>query len=433
MMFRKNLPLMTLKPFKLLLLVLAPVLLHAQNYHRQCHVQQVSAPGFYRILLTPEITGQMKSDLSDIRLFDEKDTEIPYLLYKDTAHRGVDRFVSYEIVEKEYKQGCCSHIVVKNTLANSIEEIMIEVNSADSRRNMTLSGSYDNKQWFALKDRFDAVDFDSYEKGSKKTTSLLKFSFPKSDYTYYKFDFDDWKGWWNNFKYPVFIVKAGYIEPTFIPEETQETPSPALNQAEDRKVKQSLIHLSFPEAEYVDHLRIDTRQAEEKQTGYYRAASVYELVKKDSLHTEERFLGSTILSSLSENEFNLHHTLIRNLLVRISNLDDQPLQITGVHGFQVKHYLVANLGGEIEYYLKYGCDTLNTPQYDLQHFRDKVPALPPVLSVSGYKDIYKPAPPKEGQKASGFFNNKSVIWIAIVLVGLLLAFMVTRMLKEMNK
>jgi hypothetical protein len=416
-----------------LVLLLLPFFLQAQNYHWESTLERVSDGGFHRILLSPEITSCLNPALSDIRIYDSKDIEKPFLVYKDTAHRGVDRFVPYQIIDKEYKDHCCSHIVVKNTLGNAIDEIVIEVNNADARRNMNLSGSYDGKQWFALKDRYEAVSFDTYEKGARKTTSLLKFSFPKSEYPLYKFEFDDWRTWWHDYKYPIFIVRAGYIEPTFVPEETLEIPPPSLNQTVDKKLKQSVIRISFTENEYADHLRLKITQPANERTDYYRAASLYEVVKKDSTHTDERLLCSTILSSLSGNEFNLNHTRIKDLLVRITNLDDQPLVVGSIQAFVVKHYLVASLNPTETYVLRYGCDSIRTAQYDLQYFRDKVPPAPEIVLASARKDIFQYPKIKTGQKNNGFFNDKSIVWAAIVLVGAILAFMALRMLKEMKK
>jgi hypothetical protein len=421
------------KLFNLFLILAIPAALDAQNYHWESDINPVLIDGFHRILLTPEITSQLRPDQADIRLFDSKGKERPYLVYKDTAHRGVDRFVSYQIVEKEYREGCCSHIVVKNTLADAIDHIVIEVNNADARRQMTLSGSRDGKQWFAVKDKYESVIFDTYELGSKKTTSLLRFDFPKSEYLFYKFDFDDWRAWWHNYNYPVFVVRAGYIEPTFIPEETIETSVPKLSIKEDLKRKESNIHISFAEGQYVDHLRLTIPRNKNELTDYYRAASLYEIIRKDSLHAEERYIASTILSSLSVNELNLSHSKVKDLVLRISNHDDQPLQVSEIHAFEVKHYLVAELNSAETYLLRYGCDTLQAPVYDLQYFREKVPLAPRIVNVSGPRDIFIVAGKKINKKENGFFDNKAVIWIAIALVGLILAFMTTRMLKDMKK
>jgi hypothetical protein len=424
---------MKLRLCSLIFLLAVSCAMPAQTFRWESSIEPVLIDGFHRILLPPEVCAPLRADMGDIRIVDKEGNEVPYLIYKDTARRGLDRFVPYPIVETQYKESCCSHIVVKNTLANAIDCLVLEVNSADAHRSMTLSGSYNGKQWFALKDTYDRVSFDGVEKGEKKTTTLLRFQFPRSAYPFYKFDFDDWRTWWHDFKYPVFVVRAGYTEPVYIPEETLECPVPVLGQVEDRKAQQSLIRLSFPEAEYIDHLQLNVVKKDKSIPDYYRAANVYEWIKKDSAHSEEHFLGSTILSLQSGSEFNLPHIHAKDLLIRISNLDDKPLAVTEAHAFAVKQYLVADLSTLGVYTLRYGCDTLAPPHYDLQHFRAKIPLAPRIVNVSGPRDTFNPASkPKNTGRKPGFFDNKSVIWIALVLVGLVLALMAVRILKDMK-
>lgn len=430
-----NLKILTMRRrlLKLLLLAAYALPVQAQNFHWESRIDPALIDGFHRILLPTEVTSQLRPDFGDLRIYDNEGKEKAYLVYKDTAYRGVDRFVSYQIVDKEYKEGCCSHITVKNPLGNAIDHIVIEVNNADAKRDMVLSGSYDGTHWFAVKDRYDAVHMDTYEKGTRKTTSLLKFSFPNTDYNFYKFDFDDWKWWWHDYKYPVFVVRAGYLEPTYYPEETQEVATAVMTVTEDKKAKQSIVKITFPEAQYVDHLQFKMGVYGREEGDYYRAASLYELVKKDSVHKEERLIATTILSSVSGTEINLYHHQVRELVLHIANHDDQPLNVMEVHGFEIRHYLVADLSTTGVYVLRYGCDTLQAPVYDLQYFRAKVPLAPRIVEVTGPRDIFRPENVKTKAKDNGFFSNKAVIWIAIGVVGLLLAFMTVRMLAEMKK
>lgn len=53
--------------------------LFAQNFKWQTPIDSVPEKGFYSVFLSPEITCHLNSNYSDIRIFDEKNTEIPYL------------------------------------------------------------------------------------------------------------------------------------------------------------------------------------------------------------------------------------------------------------------------------------------------------------------------------------------------------------------
>jgi hypothetical protein len=266
-----------------------------------------------------------------------------------------------------------------------------------------------------------------------------------TDYKYYRFNFDDWHWWWHDYEHPIFVVRAGYTEPTFIPEECLEIPRPLLLQTDSMKKKQSIVQISFADSQYVDHLRfsISTRN---KSGDYYRAASLYQVIQT-SKGREEQLISSTILSSVNANEFNLGRMRVKDLVLRINNDDNRPLIIDTVRAFQVKHYLVADLEKGNHYVIRFGDDSIPAPIYDLTHFKDKVPLKPAVIGSGIRKDVSdkqivvisvaqkKKLLAQAGQSThlgGDLFKDRRVIWGAIGLVVLLLGFMTMRMLKEMK-
>lgn len=443
-----------MKPFLKVLTVagifLLPFASAAQSFHWESPIDPVPADGYYRLLLNPEVTSHLTGNFSDVRIYDKDSIETPYLIYKDDARQGVDRFVTYQIVEKHLVRGCCSHITVRNSLGNPIDHIVLEVNNADASRQMTLSGSYDGQSWFAVRDQFTVASFNTWEKGARKTTSLIRFDFPLTDYKIYRFNFDDWYWWWHDddYHYPIFVVRAGYTEPTFIPEECLDIPRPQITQSDSVKRKQSFINITFADSQYVDHLRFNI-STKKKGKDYYRAAQLYEIVERmenGKKVTREIPISTTILGSVNANEINLGMLRVKRLQLRIENGDDQPLIIDSVQAFQVKHYLVAELEKSNSYVLRFGNDSIFSPVYDLQYFKAKIPQAPPVINSGKRKDIssqkISPATMKgivADKKAAaqikddGIFKDKRVIWGAIGAVVLLLGFMTTKMLKEMKK
>lgn len=417
---------------------LFPFALNAQVFHWESPVDAVNADGYYRILLQPEVTSELSTNFSDVRLYDQDNLETPYLIYKDEATKGLDRFVMYEIVSKQFDDSH-SFITVKNSLGNPVDHIVLEVNNAQTQKGMTLTGSYDGVHFYALVDHFIVSSFDTYNKGERRTTSLLRFDFPLTDYKYYRFNFDDWTWWWHDYDRPVFIVRAGYIEPTFIPEECLEIPKPILTQTDSVKKKQSYIRIAFTDSQYVDHLRFNiiTRN---KSGDYYRAASLYQIVETTEAGIKkerEEFISSTILSSVNANEINLGRMRVKNLVLRINNDDNQPLIVDVVHAFQVKHYLVAELEKKNQYFIRFGNDSISSPVYDLTYFKDKIPARPEIIKSGIRKDISeKRIVAGQNDKHVGLgdnlFKDKRVIWIVIGIVILLLGFMTMKMLKDMK-
>lgn len=415
---------------------------NAQVFHWESPVDSVGKDAFYRILIQPDVSSKLKTDFSDLRIYDRDSIETPYLIYKDEAAQGLDRFVTYEIAEKHYGAHCCSFITVKNSLGNPIDHIVLEVNNAQASREMTLSGSYDGENYFAVVDHYSVSSFNTYQKGERKTTSLLRFDFPLTDYKYYRFNFDDWTWWWHNYDRPIFVVRAGYTEPTFIPEECLEIPRPMILQTDSAAKKQSIIQISFADSQYVDHLRFSIR-AKNKSGDFYRAASLYQIVetvKAGVIIKKEVFVSSTILSSVNANEINLGRMQVKNLVLRINNDDNQALIIDSVRAYQVKHYLVAELAKGNQYLIRFGNDSIPAPIYDLKYFKEKIPAKPDVISCGARKDIsnqyislQKKKPETTSHLGDSIFKDKRVMWGAIATVMLLLGLMTVRMLKEMKE
>ena len=89
---------------------LLPFSLSAQIFHWESPVDTVNKDGYYRILLQPDVTSKLQTSFADVRIYDQENYETPYLVYKEEATQGVDRFVTYQIVDKHYEDGCCSHI-----------------------------------------------------------------------------------------------------------------------------------------------------------------------------------------------------------------------------------------------------------------------------------------------------------------------------------
>jgi hypothetical protein len=300
--------------------------------------------------------------------------------------------------------------------------------------------------WFAVKDQYTVSSFDTWEKGARKTTSLLRFDFPLTDYKFYRFDFDDW-WWWrydDNYHYPVFVVRAGYTEPTFIPEECLSLPQPAIVQSDSARRKQSFVRITFADSQYVDHLRFSIF-TKKKGKDYFRAATLFsedQVVRRGKLVTELTLLCTTILSSMNANEINLGLRQVKSLVLRIDNEDNLPLIIDSVSAFQVKHYLVAELEKDNRYVLRFGNDSLPPPEYELRYFKEKIPAAPPVIRTRARTEISAKmispssmkglAEEKKAGNTPALLRDPRFIWAAIAAVIQLLGFMTVKMLREMK-
>ena len=119
----------------------------AQNFNYTIPVKAGFENRFYKIELRPEILSKAKSDLSDIRIFDEKNREIPYLLERNQATRNHQYFREYALLEKKSKPGVNTTLIVRNQSRNKINNLGILLKNTNVTKKASLSGSLDGQSW----------------------------------------------------------------------------------------------------------------------------------------------------------------------------------------------------------------------------------------------------------------------------------------------
>lgn len=409
---------------------------NAQYFRWKSPVNPVDTNGYVRILLQPEVSGQLHAGYPDIRLYEGTDSEIPYLLGKDRIVKGTTRFVEYPIIDKHDETGD-SWITVENPLykTENLNHLCLEVNNTEAKRWMTLTGSYDNVKWFAIKDEFLETYYESFENGAAATTNIVRFDFPLSNYRYYRFNFDTWYGWWHDYGAPVFVVRSGIlvnVNPASVEDQRLELPDFVCTQNDAGKT--SYIDIVFTDSQYVDYMRFDFVSKTPPGT-FHRGARLY---VADSLHDcgkveSSAYLSSTILSKDALNEFSPGGKKVKHLCLHVENEDDQPLTLKDMHAIQVKHYLIAFLEKGKSYHIVYGGDSIPFPKYDIRYSADDIVLHEMNVVGTGTREALPMNPPSQTETGlNSVFQNKTVIWCAMIIVVLVLAWMSVKMLREMK-
>lgn len=424
-------------------MIVCGVNLHAQHFRWEAPVGGVDSTGFVRILLQPEVTSTMRDPFLDVRIYDEDSVEVPYIGSFDRIVKGYQRFVEYPVVDihNVYHH---SWVTVENPLhkTNYLDHLVMEVNNTEVKREMTLTGSYDGRNWYALKDEFYFNFYETYDENGKSSTSLVQFDFPRSDYRFFRFNFHNWRDWWyDDYSAPVFVVRAGILEqvtPASVKENWLEVPAAAINQTEDKANKRSEVFLDFAEPQFVDYMRFDVSTT--NPTGkYFRGVQLYKLdigFVNGKLDTTETLLSSTIISAGNLNELSVGGK-VRHLLLRINNADDQPIHVNATHGIQIKHYLLTYLEKDKKYMLRFSNDSVSTASYDLRYLGDSLALAELKIITAGPRvripDIpQKPLEPKAVAVVNTIFTDNTAIWIAMGIVVLILLWMSGKMLREMR-
>jgi hypothetical protein len=408
------------KIFIILFSIFACCNIEAQEFKWLSNLPVVHYEGYYKVQLVPEIVSKLNSNLSDIRIFDDEENEIPYIVENEKSFEYKDYFVEYKIIEKTEQSSWpfFTRLVIHNPKKNDISNIHLLIRNSDVRKTLKLSGSDDNKNWYSIKDgyRFHSLYSD-------ENSSVIKIiDFPVSNYEYYEILIDDWK---NN---PLNIVKAGYFNTSIENGKYTRTAFPEISQLELSKENQSLVKIVFNENIRINKIILHVKGPE----FYYREAEFQIrdsiLNKRNQYEYNFRTLSTVIISSNTLNSWYFDNLRDNNLYLRINNFDDAPLKIDSAVTEQLNSYLICKMDKKKNYKLKFGNDNISQAIYDLEYFKDKIPTQIPVIQSGEIKSLID----ENTESKSKFVFDKRLIWAFIIIVAVFLIYMITKMLKEMK-
>ena len=137
-------------------------------------------------------------------------------------------------------------------------------------------------------------------------------------------------------------------------------------------------------------------------------------------------MTSGTINSIEQNEFRFNSTILKRLKIIIDNQNNVPLKIDS---FVVKGYVHEVIGRFTEpavYYLVYGNKKASKPNYDIDHFTDKIP---PVIAelVLGSEQLIDKNPE---HKRVSLFQNKLWLWMIMTIIIVVLGWFSMRMIKH---
>ena len=131
---------------KLTCLILSGLLItsvgRAQSFRYRAAVDAVQQPGLQRILLPPGVVGHLNADLTDIRLYDAQQREIPYRLIRQQPTQTAP-FVDYEITSRQSRPNVATTLVIRNRAKSRINSLDILLKNTNVGKKARISGSSD--------------------------------------------------------------------------------------------------------------------------------------------------------------------------------------------------------------------------------------------------------------------------------------------------
>lgn len=392
---------------------------NAQQYTWQAPVATPRQTGYQSILLSPEVTGRLRPDFSDLRLYDASGQEVPYLLRAEQPLQHKRLFKNYNILSYTHRKGCCSELLISNPEKRKINNISLLIGNADVRKEVKLSGSDNRKDWYVLKehDILHAIN------NRESTAEAKLLDFPLSDYRYFRLQLND------SASAPLNILQAGYYDThteagKYTPVLVQE-----LTRRDSAAAKSTYIRLRFAQPVYPDRLEFTIASPQL----YYREGRIQlhpaePAPRRRSKRRQQQQIVPFILNSNAPTVVSLPRQKIQSLTIIIQNADNHPLEISSIRPLQLNRYMVADLSPKQAYTLRFGDPKASAPTYELQYFRDSIPANLPVLLTKAPEQLRG-----AGEQKDSTTTSKILIWITIGVVVTGLALMTVRMLNEMNR
>jgi hypothetical protein len=398
----------------ILLLFLVPAMTgRAQIYRVQATLPQVSKDGFYRIALTSDLTQHDNQLFQKLRIIDSKQAQVPYLLGED-RETGSREFISYIIESQNVIEDSCTVLILRNAEKTPINNLKLIVKNTNVHNFAVLSGSDDNKKWYGVKERFLIGRIDN----PNGTFDVQTINFPMTDYKYYKLYIDDSRSGALN------ILQAGFYCDVSGQTNYSELKIKSVTQVEDPESKTSYVRIQLDTMQIIDKLTWEIDAPFFLRNAHIFTESTVKR-KAETLQVQKP-IADFQLNSRHEAVFYFGGQRLDNLLIKIENEDNPPLLLSDIKLFQTNRYATAWLKGGETYVIKFGDDHMESPYYDIQFFKDMIPSKLQTITP-GKSEQVKMASLEE---SATIFTSRVYIWVAIVMIALVLAYMSLKMIRE---
>jgi len=358
---------------------------------------------WHSIIFPDEMYEKLNRDFSDIRIFGvtkNNDTiEAPYLL-RLLADNIESKNVTVDL-RNQSKTKEAYFYTFENKSAVSVNEINLSFKQKNFDWKIGLEGSHNQLEWFSIVENYrissiknDLVDF-----------QFTTISFPTSNYRFYRL----------NIKSAVNpeLVNATVSFNQLVAGKYKQYPIISTTINNDKAKKQTIIRVRLLHKVPVSRLKIHVKDT----IDYYRPVTIKYVT--DSVKTEKGWhknystLTRVTLNSINKNGFTFNNTILDNLVIVIENGDNEPLKIDSVSVSGNLYDFIARFDNKTaSYFLYYGNPSARKPNYDIEHFQDKIPAISSEISLG--KEIML----KQEMKQENKFQYQIVLWILIIVIML---------------
>ena len=367
----------------------------------------VDKSDYYNIELSQEFIG---AGLNNLKMFDEHSAETPYFVRSANPIQEINDFESYTL-EKNITIDSLNIIVVANNSLESIKRFYIVLQKAETGKFAAIRGSSDMKQWYIVK---QAVEVSRVGQQTGDNTEMLILDFPQGNYRYYEITL------WSNNRSPLDVQKVGNIKNSSLYGNFVEI-DPGRYTQENNNDNNS-TYIRFPDVKHpysISKIEFGIKN----KPDYLRQARLRDSISYNTLNIS--------LSSRKENIFFTNDFLFSSKThVVIENQNNPPLVVDSVKIYGLCRYVCVYLEAGKRYNLISDSRDPVSSKYDIEHFKDKIPAGLPILQLKNTENYIIP---EDVARELSLVEQPAFLWSVILIVGAFLIFVCFRMIREVKK
>lgn len=382
-------------------------------------ITNIKVSGLHKIMLPAEIRTFSKEDLSDFRIYDSQQREVPYYLIPGNSPMMLKEFEEYILIKDNHVSNTSTRYMIDTQSKQKINGISLTIANSDMVKKYTLRGSNDRKNWRTIAENGVLSGL----KNEDNTSVVKDISFPLSAFRYLQIEFDDL------LTEPINLLQAGIRKHEIRENNLQGIVPKSVTTTLLKEQKITTIHVVFEHKQTINRINFDVRHPKY----FSRPVSIYKdpapKVKRKNI-TFHDLICKFDLSSQAKTSFDLPQIALKEMEIEITNHTNEPLDIASLHFSQLPAYAIANLDPAEQYTIKTGHPELMAPKYDL--------AKPDAKNLSNYPEIAVTAIEHDkahlerlAEKAS--WRENWLIWIGIGIVGVILLFFTTTILKTVRQ
>jgi hypothetical protein len=399
------------------LLIVFATFSFAQQQRVEGKLSHIEEDGLYKIKIPHSLRSYAKEDMSDFRIRDSKENQVPYFIYKNDKETHVSNFSEFVITSKSNIPDTSSTYIFRNTAKNLQKAVLLVANYQGSK-SFNIQGSNDQKEWFGIVNNKQLHNLNS----SIHTSVYKVIDFPLCSYQFLKIVFNDQKS------LPINLLSIGNATSKITTPFLEIIPVKSTEISELTTTKTTRIHIQFEHPEFINELQLNISSPEL----FNRKTRVYVLNEREVKHKLETFqkeITNFVIRSDKANHFSIPHFFEKELYIEIENQDNPKLTIESLDFYQNTWYAVAHLKQNETYSTSAGDGKLTAPKYDISYFSSKISENSPKLKMIDVKLIKE----NKNEKARiSIWQKPWFMWLCIGLSTLVIAYFSFKLVKDLK-